>query len=327
MSRLTDLLRRVEKRDPALAKDLAREIDVLSGRRAFGLNFERHIPESVELPGRRVRRGDKVRFRPARGESDTDLDERLWRVTRIASRGDERTAHLIEYQSDGEPDRAKRATADLVIVAEFRDPIYPGLRSTGTVERGGDKPYHAVINAENSHALQALMFSYEGKVDCIYIDPPYNTRDKDWKYNNDYVDADKCHVSHAVADTGAWEQKVAQVLEDMDEVVRYVKNEGLGFAIPYTLEGRQRNYIPDYIAHIDVGSETPLNLIIEVSGEAKKDKARKAETAREIWVPAVNTHGGFGRWSYVEVVDPYNAASDIRGHLSKITEAAPVAAD
>lgn len=77
-----------------------------------------------------------------------------------------------------------------MVVAEFRDPIYPGLVSTGKVERGGDKPYHSVINAENYHALQSLLFTHRGKIDCIYIDPPYNTGAKDWKYNNDYVEGD-----------------------------------------------------------------------------------------------------------------------------------------
>jgi adenine-specific DNA-methyltransferase len=85
---------------------------------------------------------------------------------------------------------AMASVNDLVVVAEFRDPIYPGMVPTGKVERGGDKPYHAVINAENYHALQALLFTHRGKVDCIYIDPPYNTGARDWKYNNDYVESD-----------------------------------------------------------------------------------------------------------------------------------------
>ena len=89
-----------------------------------------------------------------------------------------------------ETEAATAAVEDLVVVAEFRDPIYPGLVSTGKVERGGDKPFHTVINAENYHALQALLFTHRGKVDCIYIDPPYNTGAKDWKYNNDYVEGD-----------------------------------------------------------------------------------------------------------------------------------------
>ena len=78
----------------------------------------------------------------------------------------------------------------LVVVAEFRDRIYPGLVSTGKVERGSEKPFHAVINGENFHALETLTFTHRGKMDVIYIDPPYNTGAKDWKYNNDYVEAD-----------------------------------------------------------------------------------------------------------------------------------------
>jgi adenine-specific DNA-methyltransferase len=62
--------------------------------------------------------------------------------------------------------------------------------STGKVERGGDKPYHTVINGENYHVLKALTYSHRGKVDAIYIDPPYNTGARDWKYNNDYVESD-----------------------------------------------------------------------------------------------------------------------------------------
>jgi adenine-specific DNA-methyltransferase len=80
--------------------------------------------------------------------------------------------------------------ADLIVVAEFRDTIYPGLVSTGKVERGGDKPFHTVINGENYHVLKALTYTHRGKVDAIYIDPPYNTGAKDWKYNNDYVEGD-----------------------------------------------------------------------------------------------------------------------------------------
>ncbi len=82
------------------------------------------------------------------------------------------------------------AVADLVVVAGFRDLIYPGLVSTGKVERGGDKPFHTVINGENYHALKALTYTHRGKVDAIYIDPPYNTGAKDWKYNNDYVEGE-----------------------------------------------------------------------------------------------------------------------------------------
>ena len=194
MSRLSNLLRQVETQAPQLAADLKREMEALSGRRAFGLNFERHIPETVELPDRPVRRGDKVRFLPERGEKPSSVDRRLWRVGRIRRIDEGRVADLVRNQDqEAEHQTASRAVDDLVVVAEFRDPIYPGLVSTGKVERGGDRPFHTVINAENFHALQILLYTHEGKVDAIYIDPPYNTGARDWKYNNDYVDSDDAY--------------------------------------------------------------------------------------------------------------------------------------
>lgn len=127
---------------------------------------------------------------------------------------------------------------------------------------------------------------------------------------------DKCHISHVVADTESWEQKVAKALEDMPEVECYVKNHGLNFLIPYTFEGTERNYMPDFIVRINDGQQDLMSLIIEVTGEKKKDKAVKVSTARNFWVPAINNHGGFGRWAFLEIVDPWNAKSCIRGFIS-----------
>lgn len=194
MSTLDDLLRQVGQKDAQLAEDLAREVKALKSRRAFGLNFERHTPESVELPGRPIRKGDKVRFLPKRGEPVSSVDKALWQVVGFHNSDDGRVAMLARPSGQpNEPEKAERLVDDLVVVAEFRDPIYPGLKSTGKVERGGDKPYHTVINAENYHALQALLYTHAGKVDAIYIDPPYNTGAKDWKYNNDYVDGEDAY--------------------------------------------------------------------------------------------------------------------------------------
>lgn len=188
MSRLTDLIAQAKAKDSDLGKELEREFKALANRRAFGLNFERHRPESVELPGRPVRKGDKVRILPPRGETKKG-DQRLWRVRSLSGSGDGRMAE-VDLIATAEPETQEVAVADLVVVAEFRDYIYPGLVSTGKVERGGDKPYHTVINGENFHALEALTFTHRGKIDVIYIDPPYNTGAKDWKYNNDYVEGE-----------------------------------------------------------------------------------------------------------------------------------------
>ena len=185
MSRLTDLLTRVKAKDAQLGSDLEREFRALSSRRAFGLNFERHKPEVVELPGRPVRKGDKVRVLPLRGTT-TKGDQRVWRVTALAGKGESRAASLELIE--GEIETQEVAVADLVVIAEFRDFIYPGLVSTGKIERGAAKPFHTVINGENFHVLEALTYTHRGKIDAIYIDPPYNSGAKDWKYNNDYVE-------------------------------------------------------------------------------------------------------------------------------------------
>ena len=188
MSRLTDLIAQAKAKDSKLGQALEAEFKVLSSRRSFGLNFERHRPESVELPGRAVRKGDKVRILPPRG-STAKGDQRLWKVLKLEKASGEKTAR-IELLDTPEPERQQVAVADLIVVAEFKDFIYPGLVSTGKVENGDDKPFHTVINGENFHALEALTYTHRGKIDVIYIDPPYNTGAKDWKYNNDYVEAE-----------------------------------------------------------------------------------------------------------------------------------------
>lgn len=188
MSRLTDLIAQAKTKDPALGQELEREFKVLSSRRSFGLNFERHRPESVELPGRPVRKGDKVRILPPRG-STAKGDQRLWKVLGFQTVDGVRQARL-ELLCAEEAEQQVAAEADVVVVAEFKDHIYPGLVSTGKVKRGGEKPFHTVINGENFHVLEALTFTHRGKIDAIYIDPPYNTGARDWKYNNDYVEGD-----------------------------------------------------------------------------------------------------------------------------------------
>lgn len=188
MSRLTDLLRQLRSADAQLGADLEKEIAALTKRRSFGLVFERHQPEAVELPGQPIRRAAKVRILPQRGDTVRG-DQRLWRVESIDVENGVRVARLVEANSDA-PESATAAVDDLVVVAEFEDKIYPGLVETGRVENGGDKPFHTVINAENFHALEMLTYTHRGKIDAIYIDPPYNTGARDWKYNNDYVEGD-----------------------------------------------------------------------------------------------------------------------------------------
>jgi adenine-specific DNA-methyltransferase len=184
---LNNLLDRVERVDRSLAAELRAQISTLARRREFGLNFEKHKPETVELYGRTVRAGDKVRLIAPRGQSGPHEDARTWRVQTITKTKTGHQAHLLDLDGNDERDAP---LDELVVIADFRDPIYPGLRSTGAVRRGGDKPHHVVINAENFHALEAMLFTHQGTVSAAFLDPPYNSGARDWKYSNDYVDAE-----------------------------------------------------------------------------------------------------------------------------------------
>jgi len=132
-----------------------------------------------------------------------------------------------------------------------------------------------------------------------------------------YRTGERCHVSHVVCDTNSWEQKLARSLEEMDEVRAYVKNEHLGFAIPYTIDGEEHDYLPDFVVLIDDGrgADDLLNLIVEVSGAGRRDKAAKVATTKALWLPAVNGARAFGRWDYVEIRDPWEAKALIRRHV------------
>ena len=193
MTRLDELLARV----PAdLRDDLAAEIERRARpQRHFGLVFERHDPEAVDLVGMQPAPGDTAHVLPARGSGD-DRDLTLWHVDSIDNDG---TAHLTEVLPGGTawdadvmgraPSTITADAGDVVPVAESTDTIYPGLELVDRVQ-GGDTndPVHTIIDGENLHALEALTYTHAGQIDCIYIDPPYNTGAKDWKYNNDYVD-------------------------------------------------------------------------------------------------------------------------------------------
>jgi type III restriction enzyme len=127
----------------------------------------------------------------------------------------------------------------------------------------------------------------------------------------------KSHLNLIVMDS-RWEAKLGQVLDEMPEVRCYVKNQGLNFRIPYTFQGSQANYVPDFIVRFDDGRPDPLNLIIEVTGQFRREKAAKAATAISFWVPAVNNHLGLGRWSFLELTDPWDATNLIRAHLKAV---------
>ncbi len=127
----------------------------------------------------------------------------------------------------------------------------------------------------------------------------------------------KCQVNLVVCD-GDWEAACAQALEGMAEVLRYVKNDRLGFEVPYVHGGQEHQYRPDFIAVLDdgAGPDDPLHLVLEVKGERDAQDDAKHATMRALWEPAVNAANRYGRWGFLRLDGPYDVAESIRGHLA-----------
>lgn len=173
MAELHELIDRVS--DSELKAQLLAAVDKLTKQKKFGLVFEEHLPECTPLYDVPVKQGSLVVCKTGK-ISDTYL------VRRISG-----SVAVCQPKSGG--DTVELPVDELVAVAEFGEPIYPYLKPIDSVCNAPDSSlWHTLIEADNYHALQLLEYLYAGQVDCIYIDPPYNTGAKDWKYNNDYVD-------------------------------------------------------------------------------------------------------------------------------------------
>ena len=173
MSTLNELIEQIE--NPELRKRIADEVTKLNKQKKFGLVFEEHLPECTPLYDIPVKKNALVALKGG------DIKE-LYYVRSIA----DGNAECI--RKDGS-ETETIPVESLVTVAQFGDPIYPYLKPIDSVCNAPDSDlWHTLIEADNYHALQLLEYLYAGRVDCIYIDPPYNTGAKDWKYNNDYVD-------------------------------------------------------------------------------------------------------------------------------------------
>ncbi|MGI8738956.1 MAG: site-specific DNA-methyltransferase [Gammaproteobacteria bacterium] len=161
--------------DERLKARLATVIGELKKAKKFGLVFEEHLPELLPIHNAAIRGQSRV------ARKDGKLTE-TFIILGVAE-----GAAMVKPEH-GEGETQSIPVAELVVVKRFGEPIFPALRHVESVLRGGDAPHHTLIEADNYHALQLLEWLYARKVDCIYIDPPYNTGARDWKYNNDYVD-------------------------------------------------------------------------------------------------------------------------------------------
>lgn len=178
MAAIDDLIDKIE--DNELRLRIAKEVKELQKRKKFGLVFEEHLPECTPLYDVPVKIGKNVALKNG-SINDT------YTVLSV----DDSIALCLKK---GQDKPIEFAVKDLVVVATFGEPIYPYLKHIDSVCNAPDSDlWHTLIEADNYHALQLLDYLYHGKVDCIYIDPPYNTGAKDWKYNNNYVDGNDAY--------------------------------------------------------------------------------------------------------------------------------------
>lgn len=148
---------------------------------------------------------------------------------------------------------------------------------------------------------------------------------------------DRSEISHVVLDGvggNTWEQLLMQECEHHRDVAAYAKNDHLGFTIPYVHEGKSHDYVPDFLLRLKrrEGEEFDRVLIVEVSGGQKSKHSPgsvkvKATTARQSWCTAVNNHGGFGRWGYVEITDPLDIKPAINEAIAALYADGPLIGD
>jgi len=168
-----------------------------------------------------------------------------------------------------------------------------------SVPDNGDRPIQAVLDAYNPIGSTAHVRFNTSK------QPLWDTA------------PNKSHVNWVVYDS-QWEAEFCRVVEAHPRVRSYVKNQGLGFEVPYLYGSTQRKYIPDFILQIDDGRDDLLNLIVEIKGFRGEDAKDKANTMKTYWIPGVNSLGKFGRWAFAEFTSVFEIDSDFNKLIDKL---------
>jgi type III restriction enzyme len=223
---------------------------------------------------------------------------------------------------------AKRVLEKQLNTADDRRPwLFPRLASICrdwidnrvTVATGYSLGYLMTITEAQAEAAEHVWASVTRHADrrrrlrpmINRFEPLGSTEQVDFVTRKRAVVAEKSEVSHVTLDGkdgNTWEQLLAGELELNANVAAYVKNDQLGFTIPYVHKGRTHSYLPDFLVRLIRADAEDFDrmLIIEVSGSLKSPgpTQAKARTARDSWCAAVNNHGGLGRWGYIEMTNP-----------------------
>lgn len=231
-----------------------------------------------------------------------------------------RVGLLKRYYTDAEGAEKYWLAPQLQKIAEeyvkncvvMKDRMVIGYLTIGEYFSGALTKIQQAIITEN--------LEHQGDKQLLPILTPYDTlgstRYIDFLTTKEVRETIKSHINYVVADTEEWEQGVAKKLEQMPEVLAYVKNQNMGFTIPYEHQGVAHQYLPDFIAVLEMPDKSQLNLLIEVTGKKDDKKKMKVKTARDLWVPAVNNFGKYGQWAILEVQDIHETQNLIRAFIN-----------
>jgi type III restriction enzyme len=177
----------------------------------------------------------------------------------------------------------------------------------------------------NSRPVKAVIDPYNPIGSTIHV--KFNTSKTD-RYQ---TDPRRCHINWVILDSD-WEAEFCRVAENHPRVLSYVKNQNLGFEVPYLCGSESRRYLPDFIVLVDDGHgpENPLHLVVEVKGYRNEDAKQKKDTIETFWIPGVNNDGRFGRWTFAEFTDVYEMQIDfkekVEAEFIKMIDAIPLIA-
>jgi adenine-specific DNA-methyltransferase len=267
MAAIDDLIKQIE--DKALRDRLTQELDRISENRKFGLVFEEHLPECTPIYGAHIKKGSLVSRR----------DNKIKDIYYVLDVND--GLAICVNRINGE--KVDIHIDKLVVVAQFGEPIFPTLIPIDKVKNAdNDLSWHTLIEADNYHALQLLEYIYPKQVDCIYIDPPYNTGAHDWKYNNDYVDsADRWRHS-----------KWLSMMQRRLKIARRILNPETGVLI-VTIDEHELHHLRVLLQQIFPEAYIQIvTIVINPKGVTQGRFSRVEEYAVYCFMPNAYVHGG-----------------------------------
>jgi len=187
------------------------------------------------------------------------------------------------------------------------------LEYLNVANQAAERIYNAIVTSiGDKDKVKAVLDPYNPKSSTAQVG--FSTTKDLWT-----TAPDKSHINFVALDSD-WESEFARVAEQHSHVISYVKNQGLGFEIPYKDGSNARVYIPDFIVRLDDGhgTDNPLNLIVEVKGYRRENVKLKSETVRTQWVPGVNNLGSFGRWAFAEFNDVFEMDKEFKALIDRV---------